>query len=258
MRPVGLPEHHIQQNLHHQLYKIQHPQVELTAMTPLDFSSVESAAIPPSYIRWTIPQLCVAASLGLVLYGITSIGDGWIFSPTVGYHALGMTIACIVCTQQRVLYVAPYVKPSTSTYIYYGSKIIGILCGSVGMVTIVYLCGIHIKSFHACSGVAFGVSWLLQLTSRLLGWTRCALCAEHITYGIGLCSALMGLQYGTFKNSLLVNNSTLVNDTYTALVNSTVNTATAYTWSSWLSQTSVTSLVLLASGITTFIAISFS
>jgi hypothetical protein len=259
MRPVGLPEHQIQQNLHNQLYQIQHPQLEMTSMV-IPYRDTDQKIEPPNYIRWSLPQLCVASALAMILYGITSIGDGWIFSPTVGYHALGMTIAGVVCTQQRVLCVTPYVKPSTSTVIYYGTKIIGITCGVSGMVVIFYLSGLNFTSFHACSGIAFFGSWLLQIMSRMIGWTRCATCLEHITYGIGICSTLMGLQYGTFKNNLLIHNNTSIipSNSTVSFINSTVNTVNTNSWSSWLSQTSVTSIVLLASGITTFIAMSYS
>jgi len=265
MRPVGLPEHQIQQSLHNQLYQLRHPQHEMTSMVipHVEYNPTEQNPNSPNYMRWTIPQLFLASSLGLVLYGITSIGDGWIFSPTVGYHALGLTIAGVVCTQQRVLCVAPFVKPSTSTIIYYGTKVVGLMCGATGMVVIFYLSGLNFTSFHACSGIAFFGSWILQMVSRMIGWTRCTTCLEQITYGIGICSTLMGLQYGTFKNSLLISNTTftntsLVSSNSISFVNATMNTVNTNSWSSWLSQTSVTSIVLLASGITTFIALSFS
>lgn len=262
---MRLPEHQIQQNLQNQLYQIRHPQQEMTSMVIpyLDRIPIEKIPDPPNYIRWTIPQLFIASSLAMVLYGITSIGDGWIFSPTVGYHALGLTIACVVCTQQRVLCVTPFVKPSTANFIYYGTKIVGITCGAAGMVVIFYLSGLNFTSFHACSGVAFVGSWLLQMVSRLFGWTKCATCLEHITYGIGICSTIMGLQYGTFKNSLLISNSTFTNTSIipsnsTTFIKATIDTVNTNSWTSWLSQTSVTSILLLASGITTFIAMSYS
>lgn len=265
MRPVGIPEHQIQQNLHNQLYQVKHPQQELTSVIipHWNINPDEKTPSPPNYIRWTIPHVFVSSSLAMVLYGITSIGDGWIFSPTVGYHALGLTIAGVVCTQQRVLCVTPFVKPGTANVIYYGTKIVGIACGVSGMVVIFYLSGLNFTSFHACSGVAFVVSWLLQMVSRLFGWTKCATCLEHITYGIGICSTIMGLQYGTFKNSLLISNSTFTNTSTIpsnsiTFINATIDTVNTNSWKSWLSQTSVTSILLLASGITTFIAMSYS
>ena len=275
-------EQQIQQSLQHQLHQIRHPSTELSTIgLPSHYIHPESppvsVAASPNYLRWSIPQLCLAASLAMVLYGVTALGDGWIMYPTMGYHALGMVVACVVCTQQRVLCTTPYVESKTSTYLYYATQAIGFVAGGIGMAVFYFLPNSAFVSFHSCTGVAFFASWVIQFSSRLIGWTRCATCFEHITYGLGICAAMMGLQYGTFKGMLTIgtntSNTTFLTNTTNTLANTTFLTNTTNTLAnttfltnttntlatSWiLSPVAVTSILLLASGITAFIAISFT
>lgn len=147
--------------------------------------------------------------IAAIIYGSIQFDGSYTLAPSVNYHALGMTLSGACCGEIILASLAPSsCSKSITTYITFGSHMMGIILGAGGMVAIIYSTSIHLYSVHSWTGILFCGSWLLQGLTRLTSYTRLNSFLSKVTYISGVAACLLGVQEQQAQRMILPFNQT--------------------------------------------------
>lgn len=157
-----------------------------------------------------VARLFMYGFIASIVYGSMQYDGSYTLAPSLNYHALGMSISA-ACYGEIILASESNCSKSITTYITYGSHIIGIILGAGGMAAIVYYTPTHMYSIHSWTGIVFCSSWLLQGITRLTSYTRLHSFFGKVTYISGVGACLLGLQEQQTQRMIIPFNQTETN-----------------------------------------------
>jgi hypothetical protein len=157
------------------------------------------------WLTW-LARVFMYGFIAAIIYGSIQFDGSYTLAPSVNYHALGMALSA-ACYGEIIL-AADSCSKSVTTYLNYGSHIIGIILGSGGMAAIIYATPTHMYSIHSWTGIVFCGSWLLQGITRLTRYTQLHSFLGKVTYISGIGACLLGLQEQQMQRMILPVNQT--------------------------------------------------
>ncbi len=150
--------------------------------------------------------------IAALIYGIIQFDGSYTLAPSVNYHGLGMALSTACCGEIILLSLSPLsCSKSVTTYITFGSHIMGIILGSGGIIAIFYSTSTHLYSVHSWTGVVFCGSLLLQGITRLTSYTGLNSFFSKVTYISGVAACLLGVQQQQSQRMILPFNQTDTN-----------------------------------------------
>jgi hypothetical protein len=147
--------------------------------------------------------------IAALVYGNIQFDGSYTLAPSVNYHSLGMALSTVCCGEIILVSLSPSsCSKSITTYMTFGSHIMGIILGAGGMVAIVYSTSSHLFSVHSWTGIVFCGSLLLQGVTRLTSYTRLNSFFSKVTYISGVAACMLGLQEQQSQSMILPFNQT--------------------------------------------------
>ena len=209
----------------------------ITLMIPGTGGYIEPFVEPKTctYMTW-LARLFMYGFIAAIVYGHIQFDGSYTWAPSINYHALGMALSGACCGEIMLASTSPCSK-SVTTYITFGSHIMGIILGAGGMVAIIYSTSTHLYSIHSWTGIIFCGSWVSHGLSRLCltGYTRLHAFLGKVTYVSGITACLLGLQEQQTQRNQSETSFGISTSTYSC----------------------ITSVLLVVSSLATFAALSF-